>query len=407
MVKSNHLDELSVLVEQEKKTVTYRWLSRHFDIDVRAAKELLSEYKQNNKVHALYCVCGWLKGANSHSVYVVAEEELEDVRKEFKEITGEHVYSVEPTRLSDTTLIVATNLEAVNITSKPIQSYGAIVEDTLKKKSGRTEPTPAPVKKEENKLKPTTTSTSDLAQESKKADEEKAEQTKPSGDKPQQKPKGRSKKQDFFGKGAANSKQKPKEKKEEKKVELTKADEMSEDEQQIQSKSRRKRKKMIQDSDEDEDEENESEEELDRRMTASFRQAQANLESEEEKEEEKEEEHGEKDQDEPLEAEDSMEIEKEEVKEEMKEADAPQPKKGRGRRQVMKKKTYKDERGRLVTETAMEWESFSEDESSAPPTKPPSSTAKSQPAKHEGSEGRKKGTKPGQKSLLSYFGKKQ
>jgi DNA polymerase delta subunit 3 len=67
----------------------------------------------------------------------------------------------------------------------------------------------------------------------------------------------------------------------------------------------------------------------------------------------------------------------------------------RGRRQVKKKKTIKDEEGYLVTKEELVWESFSEDEP-APPLK----------TKLTATKGADKG-KGGQKgNIMSFFSKK-
>lgn len=73
----------------------------------------------------------------------------------------------------------------------------------------------------------------------------------------------------------------------------------------------------------------------------------------------------------------------------------------RGRRKVMKKKTIKDEEGYLVTKEEPAWESFSEEE---PPSRK-QKTAVSTPISSVG-KGKKSGGKPGQGSIMSFFGKK-
>ncbi|KAL1969753.1 hypothetical protein VTN77DRAFT_8306 [Rasamsonia byssochlamydoides] len=67
----------------------------------------------------------------------------------------------------------------------------------------------------------------------------------------------------------------------------------------------------------------------------------------------------------------------------------------RGRRQVMKKKTIKDEEGYLVTIEEPVWESFSEDEPAPPKKKPAISASASS-----------KGKKTGQGNIMSFFAKK-
>ncbi|KAK3709467.1 hypothetical protein LTR37_010840 [Vermiconidia calcicola] len=75
----------------------------------------------------------------------------------------------------------------------------------------------------------------------------------------------------------------------------------------------------------------------------------------------------------------------------------------RGRRRVMKKKTVKDEEGYLVTREEPAWESFSEDEPAPKKIKVP--PASSTNAGSKASVG-KKGGKPGQGNIMSFFGKK-
>jgi DNA polymerase delta subunit 3 len=74
----------------------------------------------------------------------------------------------------------------------------------------------------------------------------------------------------------------------------------------------------------------------------------------------------------------------------------------RGRRQVKKKMTVKDEEGYLVTKEELVWESFSEDEP-APP-KPKSSGFTSSGASKAGKSGAK-GTQ-GKGNIMSFFSKK-
>ena len=70
----------------------------------------------------------------------------------------------------------------------------------------------------------------------------------------------------------------------------------------------------------------------------------------------------------------------------------------------MKKKTFKDAEGYFVTKEEPVWESFSESEHEPAPKKskpsaPAPATTKSAPAA-------KKGGKPGQGSIMNFFGKK-
>lgn len=86
------------------------------------------------------------------------------------------------------------------------------------------------------------------------------------------------------------------------------------------------------------------------------------------------------------------------------------PKRRRGKRKIMKKRTTKDEDGYLVTKEEAVWESFSEDEPEPAPSKPaPMKPAfgKTQPTQ---SQAKASAGKPGAKkaggNIMSFFGKK-
>lgn len=90
------------------------------------------------------------------------------------------------------------------------------------------------------------------------------------------------------------------------------------------------------------------------------------------------------------------------------------PRRRRGKRKVMKKRTTKDEDGYLVTKEEAVWESFSEDEPEPAPPKTAAATAKPAFGKSTQSQSQSQG-KPGAKkgmtgaksgSIMSFFGKK-
>ena len=87
---------------------------------------------------------------------------------------------------------------------------------------------------------------------------------------------------------------------------------------------------------------------------------------------------------------------------------ASAPKRRRGKRKVMKKRTTKDEDGYLVTKEEAVWESFSEDEPepkpkpAPPPMKPAPAKAQSQPK----AGGGKSAAKKAGGNIMSFFGKK-
>ncbi|KAF7728835.1 DNA polymerase delta subunit 3 [Apophysomyces ossiformis] len=94
---SLYKDFLDVAVLQEKKPISYKALARHLGIHVNTAKQALFEYASRNpSIHAVYCITGTIATAtaNVYSVRIVNGSELEETKKEFKTLTGVHVYGV-------------------------------------------------------------------------------------------------------------------------------------------------------------------------------------------------------------------------------------------------------------------------------------------------------------------------
>eukprot|EP01025_Chloroclados_australasicus_P050642 TRINITY_DN5846_c0_g1_i2.p1 TRINITY_DN5846_c0_g1~~TRINITY_DN5846_c0_g1_i2.p1 ORF type:complete len:421 (-),score=65.91 TRINITY_DN5846_c0_g1_i2:406-1668(-) len=119
----DHESLLAVLdtrVQQELKTVSYKWLSLKFDIPVNSCKQLLQQYyEQNkNKVEVMYFVSGWMLDHQNQSkvlaIRVVSSEILENVKNQMQQIMSMHVYSVSPTIPQDLNSIVADDWQLVS-----------------------------------------------------------------------------------------------------------------------------------------------------------------------------------------------------------------------------------------------------------------------------------------------------
>ncbi|KAK5047091.1 hypothetical protein LTR84_007034 [Exophiala bonariae] len=82
------------------------------------------------------------------------------------------------------------------------------------------------------------------------------------------------------------------------------------------------------------------------------------------------------------------------------------PKRRRGKRKIMKKRTTKDEDGYLVTKEEAVWESFSEDEPEPKPAPTKPAFGKPQPTPSQGKAGAKAGAKKASGNIMSFFGKK-
>lgn len=130
-------DTLDAWILADNKIVTYRLLSRLQTISVNSAKDLLETWhKQNPSTHATYVISGYLPaqassqtgrsalvfssfedrpsevvsptpGVRRRRVQLVAEEELTEVKAQYESVKSCHIYSIEPAKLTDISLIVA------------------------------------------------------------------------------------------------------------------------------------------------------------------------------------------------------------------------------------------------------------------------------------------------------------
>jgi DNA polymerase delta subunit 3 len=113
MTATEQLVIVEQLVLQERKIVTYGWLSRYLNIHANKAKQLLYEFisehksSKENNVHAIYCICGLTTDNKQHTVTLVTQEKLEVARKGFTRLTSLHVYSVQPVCPTEAELIKA------------------------------------------------------------------------------------------------------------------------------------------------------------------------------------------------------------------------------------------------------------------------------------------------------------
>ncbi|KAG0254094.1 hypothetical protein DFQ27_007035 [Actinomortierella ambigua] len=104
-MESQAMELLSTTIEDEKKIVTYRWLSRSMGVNVNVAKHWMQAYLDSGKqgpISATYYL-SWSDPSTGHqTVSLVSSQELE----------GYHIYSLEPAPLQDKELLTASNAEA-------------------------------------------------------------------------------------------------------------------------------------------------------------------------------------------------------------------------------------------------------------------------------------------------------
>eukprot|EP00897_Mesotaenium_endlicherianum_P007183 jgi/Mesen1/6493/ME000332S05507 len=93
------LDELDVLVKDELKMVSFKWLSRQFGLSVNVAKRLLQKYVDRGTadVTPVYLVAGWTnEEPAARSIVLTTADKLPGVRERLRGgRASAHVYSVQ------------------------------------------------------------------------------------------------------------------------------------------------------------------------------------------------------------------------------------------------------------------------------------------------------------------------
>ncbi|OZJ04074.1 hypothetical protein BZG36_03404 [Bifiguratus adelaidae] len=117
-MSETHFEVLDTLVKHEQRIVTYRCLSRKLNIHVNRAKQTLIEYLFANEdsLSAVYQVTGISAQEQTRTISLVQKEELEDVMtKKYQHVDGVYVYSVQPTRLKDLSMLVAADYDMARL----------------------------------------------------------------------------------------------------------------------------------------------------------------------------------------------------------------------------------------------------------------------------------------------------
>ncbi|KAI9037844.1 uncharacterized protein KD926_011547 [Aspergillus affinis] len=432
MAVADYKKYLAENVLNERRTVTYRSLSRALRVHCTLAKQMLYDFhhsentKKPNSVNATYLLTGIQKppippttnGAHANgddneddvmasspylpssmlnqdsiaddvatvSVILAREEDLEDAKDTFQSITSIYVYSLQPTILQDLNVLTDVGREMISshANEDPLKfgkQWGMIQNKHVKRRTGARPPAPAPTPAPAPapaSSKPVVPSkrSNEASQETnpEPKQEDRSEPTQPSqrsnapSSKPTEKPTEKPgpvkrEKSNLF---SSFAKAKPKQKKEDSTPATFGADS---------AEPGAPEDVVLDDASEEEAEElfpdTGKSSSAGTRETRKEREARLKQMMEDEDEEEDEEMP-----DVPEPAEESNPIDEAPPK-------PPSPKeevtvgggRRRGRRQIMQKKTVRDDEGYLVTVEEPSWESFSEDEPAPPPKKKPAVSA--------------------------------
>ncbi|KAL0049157.1 hypothetical protein WJX82_007778 [Trebouxia sp. C0006] len=105
MPSQEHISEqLKVLLSEDLKVISYKWLARKFGLPCNLAKQTLFAFLEQHrgKVKATYLLAGWTKtDPRQHTVQLVDSEHLSTRRSALDPVTSMHVYSLQPTQPKD------------------------------------------------------------------------------------------------------------------------------------------------------------------------------------------------------------------------------------------------------------------------------------------------------------------
>ncbi|CAG8670543.1 15682_t:CDS:2 [Funneliformis caledonium] len=397
MTITEQLEIIKQLVLKERKIVTYEWLSKYLNIHVNEAKPLLykfvSEYGSSNKesFYTVYCISGVSTINDQHTVTLIYQENLENIRKDFSKVSSLHVYSVQPKCPTEAELVKANQGSIDKVSTEPVLPSNTNREVTLtanKKESSNT--SIKPNEKESEKVNPTQPEISKPNTVTIKSAFSKEKQliNKQNDD-------------SHLGKATSHEIETSKEEQEDRQSEGKQfvnqqkndktEDIVPQDESKTSNKKSKKRKSDECESNLDEASKegrvnNKQKNDLDLQNTTEKFMTIMTIDN------------AEKDQ--PQEKQSAVSASPDQQ--------SALPTKKRGRRQTLKFRSYVNEKGYTVRENYHEWESFSEDESVLePPAKKSQKAIKAQEPKGVAKRvKKKKGDNGSQKSLLNFFGKK-
>ncbi|KAL3143752.1 hypothetical protein ABBQ32_003584 [Trebouxia sp. C0010 RCD-2024] len=105
MATQEHINEqLKVLLSEDLKVISYKWLARKFGLPCNLAKQTLFSFLEQHRgqVKATYLLAGWTNTEpRQHTVQLVDSEHLSTKRSSLDPVTSMHVYSLQPAQPKD------------------------------------------------------------------------------------------------------------------------------------------------------------------------------------------------------------------------------------------------------------------------------------------------------------------
>ncbi|KAF9936654.1 DNA polymerase delta subunit 3 [Mortierella alpina] len=128
-LENRTMELLTTVVEDEQKSITYRWLSRSMGVSVNVAKQFMETYLATvgkGKACGTYYVARQEAGTGNRAISLVTQEELDAIKND-EAVTGHHIYSVQPSPLKDLAILSVSNFEASQLQQgKDLNTYRVI-----------------------------------------------------------------------------------------------------------------------------------------------------------------------------------------------------------------------------------------------------------------------------------------
>ncbi|CAI9722754.1 DNA polymerase delta subunit 3 isoform X3 [Octopus vulgaris] len=143
-IDTMYLDNLDEYINDENKVVTYSWLSITLQVHVNLAKQMLFNFvkqqrseKDSDCLHVTYFVAGIAdkKKDGTKVVFcsVVPEEKLETVKSSLQQLYSCHIYSVQKSKLKDSSVLYITDYQKMKESEIDSSRYSAVKYDAAQK----------------------------------------------------------------------------------------------------------------------------------------------------------------------------------------------------------------------------------------------------------------------------------
>jgi len=102
---------LDSALQDEQRSITYKWLSRRLDVKTNEAKRILENYKSSHaEMQGIYYLSGVSK-EGERTFLLVPEIQLEEAKSKFEKVTGTHLFSLSKNLPKDLTGLWSSDVE--------------------------------------------------------------------------------------------------------------------------------------------------------------------------------------------------------------------------------------------------------------------------------------------------------